>query len=126
MQNELGVLEFIHALVETLDKFFENVCELDIMFNIEKAHFILGLFHAHAHAHSLTRVKLQTHDIPAHRLACGWCCIKAWVDDARSRSHPLFARTAEEMVMNGCIVETNKTNILKPVVLLEKVAAASK
>jgi hypothetical protein len=28
-QNELGVLEFIHALVETLDKYFENVCELD-------------------------------------------------------------------------------------------------
>ena len=24
-QNELGVLEFIHALVETLDKYFENV-----------------------------------------------------------------------------------------------------
>mmetsp|Transcript_16733 Transcript_16733/g.30016 ORF Transcript_16733/g.30016 Transcript_16733/m.30016 type:complete len:148 (+) Transcript_16733:257-700(+) len=39
--NELGVLELIHNLVETLDKYFENVCELDIMFNIEKAHFIL-------------------------------------------------------------------------------------
>lgn len=25
-----------------LDKYFENVCELDIMFNIEKAHYILG------------------------------------------------------------------------------------
>lgn len=35
------MLEFIHTLVETLDKYFENVCELDIMFNIEKAHFIL-------------------------------------------------------------------------------------
>jgi uncharacterized membrane protein YgcG len=40
--NELGMLEFIHALVETLDKYFENVCELDIMFNLEKAQFILG------------------------------------------------------------------------------------
>jgi AP-4 complex subunit sigma-1 len=40
-QNELGILEFIHALVETLDKYFENVCELDIMFNLEKAHFIV-------------------------------------------------------------------------------------
>ncbi len=39
--NEMAILEFIHALVETLDKYFENVCELDIMFNIEKAHFIL-------------------------------------------------------------------------------------
>lgn len=24
-QNELGVLEFIHALVETMDKYFESV-----------------------------------------------------------------------------------------------------
>lgn len=39
--NELAYLELIHNLVETLDKYFENVCELDIMFNLEKAHFIL-------------------------------------------------------------------------------------
>jgi AP-4 complex subunit sigma-1 len=69
-QNELGVLEFIHALVETLDKYFENVCELDIMFNLEKAHFIL-----------------------------------------------------DEMITNGCVVETNKGNVLKPILLLEKVSA---
>eukprot|EP01067_Filipodium_phascolosomae_P001762 Filipodium_phascolosomae@DN2127_c0_g1_i1.p1 len=66
-ENELAYLEFIHALVETMDKHFENVCELDIMFNLEKAHFIL-----------------------------------------------------DEMVVNGFIVETNKSNILKPVVLLQK------
>jgi AP-4 complex subunit sigma-1 len=29
-ENELAVLEFIHTLVETLDKYFENVCELDV------------------------------------------------------------------------------------------------
>merc|ERR1712224_31913 len=40
-ENELTVLEFIHNMVETLDRYFENVCELDIMFNLEKAHFIL-------------------------------------------------------------------------------------
>ncbi|KAF8822445.1 clathrin adaptor complex small chain family protein [Cardiosporidium cionae] len=57
--NELSVLEFIHCIVEALDKYFENVCELDIMFNLEKAHIIL-----------------------------------------------------DEMVVNGCIVETNKANIL--------------
>ena len=39
--NELSILEMIHSLVETLDKYFENVCELDIMFNLERAHFIL-------------------------------------------------------------------------------------
>ena len=66
-ENELAILEFIHALVETLDRYFENVCELDIMFNLEKAHFIL-----------------------------------------------------DEMVMNGCIIETNKNNVLAPVQLLDK------
>ena len=66
-ENELAILEFIHALVETLDKYFENVCELDIMFNLEKAHFLL-----------------------------------------------------DEMVMNGYIIETNKSNVLKPIILLEK------
>ena len=65
--NELGYLEFIHTLVETLDKYFESVCELDIMFNIEKAHIIL-----------------------------------------------------DEMVQNGCIVDTNKYNALNPLYLMEK------
>ena len=65
--NELAMLEFIHNMVETLDKYFENVCELDIMFNIEKAHFIV-----------------------------------------------------DEIVMSGYIVETNKTNILNPVVTVVK------
>lgn len=40
-ENELAVLEFVHALVESLDKYFGNVCELDIMFQLEKAHMIL-------------------------------------------------------------------------------------
>ena len=67
IQNELSLLEFIHNLVETLDKYFENVCELDIMFNIEKAHFII-----------------------------------------------------DEMVMSGFITETNKSNILAPVIAVVK------
>merc|ERR1712178_47695 len=62
--NELAILEFIHTLVETLDKYFENVCELDIMFNLDKAHIIL-----------------------------------------------------DEMVLDGCIVETNKIAALNPLYL---------
>lgn len=31
-ENELAYLEFIHNLVETLDKYFENVCELDVTY----------------------------------------------------------------------------------------------
>ncbi|RZC27822.1 AP-4 complex subunit sigma isoform B [Glycine soja] len=66
-ENELAILEFIHLLVETMDRHFGNVCELDIMFHLEKAHFML-----------------------------------------------------EEMVMNGCIVETSKSNILTPIQLMDK------
>jgi hypothetical protein len=66
-ENELAILEFIHCVVETMDRYFGNVCELDIMFHLEKAHFML-----------------------------------------------------EEMVMNGCIVETNKVNILTPIQLMDK------
>jgi AP-4 complex subunit sigma-1 len=66
-ENELGILEFIHCVVETLDKYFENVCELDVMFNVEKAHFLI-----------------------------------------------------EEMMANGAVVESNRMNILQPLVLMDK------
>ena len=52
--------------METLDRHFGNVCELDIMFHLEKAHYIL-----------------------------------------------------EEMVMNGQIVETNKSIILGQTVMYD-------
>jgi len=69
-ENELAILEFIHSFVETLDRYFENVCELDIMKNLEAVHFMLN-----------------------------------------------------EMVMNGCIVETNKQNIMAPIMLMDKYTA---
>ena len=39
--NELLTLEKIHLYVEILDRYFGNVCELDIIFNFHKAYFIL-------------------------------------------------------------------------------------
>ena len=38
--NELIALEVIQRYVEVLDQYFGSVCELDIIFNFEKAHFI--------------------------------------------------------------------------------------
>ena len=35
-ESELGVLDLIQVLVETLDRFFKNVCELDVIFNSEQ------------------------------------------------------------------------------------------
>lgn len=39
--NELLTLEIIHRFVETMDRYFGNVCELDIIFNFNKAYSIL-------------------------------------------------------------------------------------
>ena len=67
LKTDFILCSFAARAARRLDKYFESVCELDIMFNLEKAHFIL-----------------------------------------------------DEMVMNGCIVETNKANVLKPIALMEK------
>mmetsp|Transcript_13785 Transcript_13785/g.41622 ORF Transcript_13785/g.41622 Transcript_13785/m.41622 type:complete len:170 (-) Transcript_13785:391-900(-) len=39
--NELITLEIIHHFVEVLDRYFGNVCELDLIFNFHKAYFML-------------------------------------------------------------------------------------
>jgi len=39
--NELVTLEVIHRYVEVLDRYFGNVCELDLIFNFQKAYAIL-------------------------------------------------------------------------------------
>ena len=35
-ESELGILDLIQVFVETLDKCFENVCELDLIFHMDK------------------------------------------------------------------------------------------
>lgn len=34
--NELITLELVHHFVEVLDRYFGNVCELDLIFNFHK------------------------------------------------------------------------------------------
>ena len=41
-ESELGILDLIQVFVETLDKCFENVCELDLIFHMDTVHFILN------------------------------------------------------------------------------------
>ncbi|KAJ4963411.1 hypothetical protein NE237_023350 [Protea cynaroides] len=40
-ENELAMLDLIQVFVETLDKCFKNVCELDVVFNFNKMHTVL-------------------------------------------------------------------------------------
>ncbi|XRA96665.1 AP-2 complex subunit sigma [Pycnococcus provasolii] len=39
--NELASLEAIHLFVEVLDHYFNNVCELDLVFNFHKVYLIV-------------------------------------------------------------------------------------
>jgi len=40
-ESELGILDLIQVFVESLDKCFANVCELDLIFHTDRIHFIL-------------------------------------------------------------------------------------
>ena len=40
-ESELGILDLIQVFVESLDQRFENVCELDLIFHVEKVHHII-------------------------------------------------------------------------------------
>lgn len=39
--NELCTLEIIHRFVETLDRYFGNVTELDLIFNFQQAYAVM-------------------------------------------------------------------------------------
>ena len=40
-ESDLGILDLIQVFVESLDKCFENVCELDLIFHSDKVSYIL-------------------------------------------------------------------------------------
>ena len=42
-ESELAVLDLIQVFVEVLDRSFENVCELDLIFNPDKVSTLLPL-----------------------------------------------------------------------------------
>ncbi|KAK7468652.1 Sigma-adaptin 3A [Stygiomarasmius scandens] len=41
-ESELGILDLIQVFVESLDRAFENVCELDLVFHFDEVHHILA------------------------------------------------------------------------------------
>lgn len=40
-ESELGILDLIQVFVEALDRCFENVCELDLIFHSDRVHYVL-------------------------------------------------------------------------------------
>lgn len=41
-ESELGILDLIQVFVEALDRSFQNVCELDLVFHFDEVHHILA------------------------------------------------------------------------------------
>lgn len=41
-ENELAILDLIQVFVESMDRCFSAVCELDLIFNMHKIHYILN------------------------------------------------------------------------------------
>ncbi|OCF32447.1 AP-3 complex subunit sigma [Kwoniella heveanensis BCC8398] len=41
-ESELGILDLIQVFVESLDRAFENVCELDLIFHYDEVHHVLS------------------------------------------------------------------------------------
>ena len=92
-ESELGILDLVQVLVETLDRHFKNVCELDIIFNSPEVCVCVGfvasrplcslfLSHSHTHTHLRRLFFSQVH----------------WLVD--------------EMIVGGLVVETNPSEIL--------------
>jgi len=40
-ESELAILDLIHTLVETLDRCYKNVCEVDLIFNVDKVNYVV-------------------------------------------------------------------------------------
>ncbi|KAJ2799926.1 Sigma-adaptin 3A [Coemansia guatemalensis] len=41
-ESELGIMDLIQVFVEALDRVFENVCELDLIFHFDEIHYVLS------------------------------------------------------------------------------------
>ena len=59
--NELIGLEVIHHFVECLDDYFYNVCELDIIFNLHKANYIIEEMMISGYVQDTDRTIIKSH-----------------------------------------------------------------
>lgn len=89
-ESELGILDLIQVFVETLDKCFENVCELDLIFHVDKVHYILnelvmgGMVLETNMTEILTRIedqnKLEKQEVSIHNsIVCFKLCIFTFI-----------------------------------------------
>ncbi|KAI9023258.1 AP complex, mu/sigma subunit [Hyaloraphidium curvatum] len=70
-ESELGILDLIQVFVETLDRTFENVCELDLIFSFTEVHYILNEVIAGGLVVNMISSSLSQ-QIQAHQKAAGF------------------------------------------------------
>jgi len=67
--NELSALETVHLYVESLDKYFGNVCELDVIFNFDRAYFLADELFLGGHLQETNRATVLRNARAADELA---------------------------------------------------------
>lgn len=58
LDNELSMLEAIQFLVEILDSYFDNVCELDLVFNFHRLYMIVDEIFLGGEPHEMLKSRL--------------------------------------------------------------------
>lgn len=58
IDNELSYLESIHFFVEILDNYFDNVCELDLVFNFSKLYVIVDELYLGGELHEILKSRV--------------------------------------------------------------------
>lgn len=66
--SELSYLESLHFFVEILDVYFDNVCELDLVFNFYKLYAILDEIYLGGEIHELLKKRILTQLTSTDRL----------------------------------------------------------
>lgn len=121
-ESELGILDLIQVFVESLDKSFENVCELDLIFHPDK-------------------VSLAGATVARVAAAVRFAAVFLSWDIVILRSHlivpalplnfpaPLFSQVnliLDEIIMAGMVLETSLKEIVKTVAATDKFEKATK
>ncbi|KAJ7406067.1 AP-4 complex subunit sigma-1 [Willisornis vidua] len=110
-ENEMAVYELIHNFVEVLDKYFSRVAEKT---QFSQPFFTGEVLHPSDHLGSPALDLLQQ----VHVLGPPELDAALQIMFNLDRVHIIL----DEMVLNGCIVETNRNRILAPLFVLDKVA----
>ena len=109
--NELGYLESIHVFVEMLDRYFGNVCELDLVFNFHKVRALGG-----GRARTAPSAAVAT---ARARMAPPRCFLPHRPPPRPPRASQVYA-ILDEFIVAGELQETSQLVMLDRVKELEK------